>query len=113
MTARQAANREGRSWVHDLFTSRNRLTHAGWEDMSDADARWALDTVISHLEPVDAQAVEPLWALAHAVRYPRPGHSLPRDRSRRQEHLAGGAPLRLSGTRPGNVWFCPLPDLTP
>ena len=46
MTARQAANPEARSWVHDLIATRNRLALAGWEDMSDADARSALDTVI-------------------------------------------------------------------
>ena len=80
MTARQAANREARSWVHHLIATRNRLAHAGSEDMSDANARWALDTVISHLEPVDAQAVEPLWALAQAVRYGTSG-ALPSKRS--------------------------------
>ena len=69
MTARQAANREARSWVHDLIATRNRLAHAGWEDMPDEDAWRALDNVIRLLEPVDAQAVEALRALAHAVRY--------------------------------------------
>ena len=38
--------------------------HAGRED-----AWRALDTVIRLLEPVNAQAVQPLRALAHAVRY--------------------------------------------
>ena len=46
MTARQAANPEVRSWVHDLTATRNRLAHAGWEGMPDEDAWRGRDSVI-------------------------------------------------------------------
>jgi len=48
---------------------RNRWAHPGSSDMTDEDAWRAIDSAIRLIEPLDANAAEPLRGLADAVRY--------------------------------------------
>ena len=66
---RYKLDRDARTWVHELISTRNRWAHAVQEDVSDEDAWRALDTMIRLVEPIDAKATASLRVLARTLRF--------------------------------------------
>ena len=116
---RRKLGREHRTWVKELVATRNKWAHKGRRDTADEDAWRALDTMTRLVEPMDAEAVERLRALARAVRYGTEGPSTaageaaaPKTAGPQAEAAAGVlAAVPRPGLRPWREVARPHPDV--
>lgn len=66
---RKLLDRDRRAWANELMGVRNKLSHAGSQDMSKDDAERSLDTMVRLCDSFDLQGAEEIRAILRELRY--------------------------------------------